>query len=257
MTDHSKDPLGDPFDLLRAHVRTVALLEQPTIDADELVADITGSIDRADRSRGAQVLPLHGFPRARSPRRRRWFVAGAAATIVAVGGAGVAAYVALRPTDPVLGIVCRESADFGSFSVVLPLEGDPVAACANLWKTDAKGEVPDLIACAGGAGSVQVFPVVDETSCEFFGFASLDPSAVVDPIQQLNAAVRESNEKCRTAGELSQEAAEVIERLGLTTWTVDVQSPDVGCSLLAVDTDAEVLIVRMDPLRPTSSEEMP
>lgn len=268
MTDSSKDPLGDPFDLLRAHVRVVALLEQPAVDADELVADITGSIDRADRSRGAQVLPLHGFPSARSPRRRRWFVAGSVATIVAVGGAGVAAYVALRPSDPVLGINCRESAEPGSASVQLGLDDDPIAACANLWKTGdlpglgqgQSGVVPDLVACTGVGGAIEVLPVADDESCETFG---LEPERGDqlggDPVAELNEQAIELNQLgCRPKDEMKAAAAELIGRLGLDGWRVEVDPSAGACSVLAVDTPSSQIVVRADPLRtPPNEEKMP
>lgn len=268
MTDSSKDPLGDPFDLLRAHVRVVALLEQPAVDADELVADITGSIDRADRSRGAQVLPLHGFPSARSPRRRRWFVAGSVATIVAVGGAGVAAYVALRPSDPVAGIVCRESADPNSYSVVLPLEGDPVAACTNLWKTgdlpnpergEANGEIPELVACEGGQGAIEVLPVGAVGSCEYVGLVpSGDRSPAEDAVGVLRERVAEHlSGGCRSAADLRDFIEEQLMSLGLTSWEINLLASEGDCALASIESERQQILVIEDPLAPPPPEEKP
>lgn len=259
MTDHSKDPLGDPFDLLRTHVRAVALLEQPRTDADELVADITGSVDRADRSRAAQVLPLHG---ARSPRRRRWLVVASATAIAAVGGAGVAAYVSSQPADPVAGIVCRASADFGSTSVVLPIDDDPIAACANLWKTGdlprldqggGSGEVPELAACTGGGGSVEVLPVADGETCETFGLvtAELRPDAAgaVETLARRLSDVHASG--CIRVDELRAYAEAQLAELGLVDWKVVAPVAD-GCALAATDAASRTVSILEDP-RPTPS----
>lgn len=264
MTDPSKDPSGDPFHLLRAHVRAVALLEQPRRDADELVADITGSVDRTDRSRSAQVLPIHG---AGSPRRRRWLLAASAAAVVAVGGAGVAAFVSSRPADPVAGIVCRESGDFGSTSVVLPIDDDPVAACANLWKTGdlptlgggaGSGAVPDLVACTGGAGAVEVLPVAAGQSCETFGLVPAEPSTAADPVLQLDARVVLGNGAgCRPADELVESARRMLADLEMSEWTVVVDPTAGDCALLAIDANRRHLIVRADLLRTPPQEETP
>lgn len=261
MTDPSRDPRRDPVEVLQAHVRAVAVLEVPSTDPDDLVADITGSIDRADRSRTAQVLPMHGPT---SPRRRRWLVAGAAAATVAVGAAGVAAYVAARPADPVAGIMCRSSDDFGSASVVLPLDADPVAACANLWKTgdlpglaggQASGVVPDLVACTGGAGAIEVLPVSDDESCATFGLvpAELGP----DPVSILRREVAfELSEGCRSPAELLDVVERQVAELGLTGWEVRLEA-GVQCALAAIDVAERRIDLIEDPLSSPSRQETP
>ena len=58
--------MTDPFDVLRTHVQSVALLERPNTDVDDLIAAITGASapnianrsERTEHSERSNVIPL-------------------------------------------------------------------------------------------------------------------------------------------------------------------------------------------------------
>ncbi|MFN8021144.1 MAG: hypothetical protein U0Q03_06395 [Acidimicrobiales bacterium] len=267
MTDHPIDP--DPFDLLRDHVRAVVLLERPGVDPDDLVAQITGTVDRADRSRGAQVLPLHasGALRSpRSPRRRRWLAAGLVAATVAVGSAGIAAFQGERPADPTADVVCRSSTDPLSSSIGLHADGDPVEQCARLW---ARGDLPDLdhptpggavprlVACTSRVnGALEVLPLPDLTTCADLGLLDADVEQA-DPALALQVRLQRHVAQCHDTAELEAYTVGLIEQLELSTWTVRVAAETTGCATAAIDSATRVITLQADPLAPSSSKENP
>lgn len=257
-SDDAGDGRPDPFDVLRAHVRSVALLEPPGVDADELVASITGTTDREAGREGAH--------RRGSPRRRRWLVAGVATATVAVGGAGIAAYQGSRPTDPTADVVCRSSIDgFGS-TVGLRSDGDPIGECARLWARGdlpdldhptPGGEVPRLVACTSErTGTIEVLPLDEFTTCADVGLLDADVEQA-DPVTLLQRRLERHVAECHDAAEVEAYAGGLLDELGLDGWVVGRRPAAGRCATAAVDTGARTVDVLPDPLAPSSSKETP
>lgn len=244
--------MTDPFDVLRSHVRSVALLERPTTDTDELIAEITGAGE-------PNVAPRSNVVAFRSPRRRRWLVASSALAIVAVGGAGVAAYMGMRPTRPNDGVVCRASADNLSAIVVEPTS-DPINACAALW---IRGDLPDvddprpadqpprLVACVGANESLEVIPVPALGSCADLGMSDADVGAMSsDPVVELQSVVEDrlNAHECRSAADAKAVIVEALKRLNLESWSVDMRNAAADCVLVAVEpSTARVVVINRPP----------
>jgi hypothetical protein len=250
--------MTDPFDLLRSHVRSVALLEHPHTDPDDLVASIIGS-DPANIG-GVAVGTLRPLG---SRRRRRWLVASGVA-IVVVGGAGVAAFRGTAPDRATDGVRCRASLE-NSSAIVLEPTADPVAACADLW---ARGALPDidsptaspsmprLVACVGRDDALQVVPVPEFWSCADAGLADADlGAAATDPAVRLQTALvdRINAGECRSTIDVVAIAVEVLEIMGLDTWSVAVTDPSSTCAAVAIDVSTAQVIVRARP----SAQEKP
>lgn len=134
VTDPVREPGRgrDPLEVLREHAQTVALLERPTIDADDLVDGIL-----LDSFAGRPlVVPASGARRS-SPmlvratrRRRRWAAAAAAVTLA--GAAGVAALPRDTPANPTGDLLCRSTVDGSGITIAVQLGSDPVGQCLEL-----------------------------------------------------------------------------------------------------------------------------
>ncbi len=262
MTEPTIDPTRDPIDVLRTHVRSVALLERPETTADDLIASITAGSSFAGgdvRRDGSNVIPF------RSPRRRRWLVATSAVAIVAVGSAGVAAYVGSRPERAIDGVVCRASIDDSS-AIVLSSSDDPIAACSALW---VRGDLPNideprpvakaprLVACVSAEESLYVLPLPDFTSCADVGLRDADVStASSDPVVELQRELidRINTEACRSAAEVSAFASELLVQFDLSRWRIDIDDPEASCAAVALDPVGSRLIVFSRPSAPNPQE---
>ncbi|MCX6519919.1 MAG: hypothetical protein NTZ21_04575 [Actinobacteria bacterium] len=266
--------MTDPFDVLRSHVRSVALLEHPDTEPDDLVAQITGVADPMPDGASVIAFPHHRSPISPSrgshgsPRRRRWLVAAGVSAIVVVGGAGVAAFVGTRPSAPAAGVVCRASVSNSSAIVIEPT-ADPVAACADLWArgdlpeidvpkptTPGSPEVPRLVACVGEGLALQVLPLPEYWSCADAGLADADITGITDdPAVRLQAALvdRVNAGGCRTTADVAAIAREVLDSMDLATWSVKVSDPSSACATVALDVSTSHVIVRPHP----SAQEKP
>ncbi len=267
MTDPTRDPTRDPFDVLRSHVHSVALLERPETTADDLIASITGGSSfaggdvRRDRS---NVIPF------RSPRRRRWLVATSAVAIVAVGSAGVAAYVGSRPTVPSADLLCRGSASGDGSSIAVALGDDPIGQCAELWRSGAlpdidrpaqpTTQIPRLVACTGTNGSVEVLPLGAAGSCADVGLSDADVAGLADdPVLGLRRdLVRLVNDApCRPATEVMAAVQSVLAARGLSTWSITVRGSDLACARVMIDVERSQIELFPDPNTYETTEETP
>lgn len=251
--------MTDPFDVLRSHVRSVALLEHPDTDPDDLVAQITGVAEpiTASTRDGASVL---AFPAARSPRshgsprRRRWLVVAGVSAIVVVGGAGVAAFVGARPSTPTAGVVCRASISNSSAIVIEP-SADPVAACADLWARGdlpeigqkGPGEIPRLVACVGARGTLEVLPAAKGQTCAAAGMVEADPSGSLDdPVVALQErlAIDINVAACQAIEPATDIVEAALRELELPSWTIEVRQPTATCVIAVVEpTSTRVLLI--------------
>ncbi len=264
--------MTDPFDVLRSHVRSVALLERPDADPDDLVDAITGAgapniasrSAGSDRSQRSNVVPL------RSPRRRRWLVATGAVVIVVAGGAGVAAFRGERPAAPSADVLCHGSVDATGSAIAIAPTDDPIAGCSELWRNgdlpniDALNkpttDVPRLVACTGINGSLEVLPLPELTSCADFGLSDAGAVSVsVDPVTRLrdDLMVEINSGPCLGAPEVEQLALDAIARSGLARWKVEVADPESDCATVAIEPETSRVIVRSHPSATALDQEKP
>lgn len=266
--------MTDPFDVLRSHVRSVALLEHPDTEPDDLVARITGVDDLDARDASVIALPPHRAPgspgAARSPRRRRWLVAAGVSAVVVVGGAGVAAFVGARPSNPAADVLCRGSADgTGSAIAVAPGE-DPIDQCADLWRigdlpdVDAPGgpttKVPRLVACTGSNGSIEVLPLPDDSSCADAGLDDADVAgALADPKLGLrHQLAREVNEApCADVTSVRKTVERALATWGFSSWSITVRDEGATCARALIDPAGTRVELFPDPNTDTSLQETP
>jgi hypothetical protein len=253
--------MTDPFDVLRSHVRSVALLEHPDTEPDDLVAQITGVADPMPDGASVIAFPQHRSPVSPgsfrsngSPRRRRWLVAAGVSAIVVVGGAGVAAFVGTRPSAPAAGVVCRASVSNSSAIVIEPTD-TPIAACAALWargdlpEIDRKGsgEIPRLVACVGERGVLEVLPLSAGQSCDAVGMVDADATGTgSDPVVALQEllAVRVNLAPCQSPDAVTDRVDESLREVGLASWTVEVRDPGARCAFaVAEPTRTRVLLI--------------
>ena len=269
--------MTDPFDVLRSHVRSVALLEHPDTDPDDLVAQITGLADpipEATREASVLAFPAGRSPRSHgshgSPRRRRWLVAAGVSAIVVVGGAGVAAFVGTRPSTPTADVLCRGSADGKGSAIAVAPGADPIDQCADLWRAgdlpdvDAPGrpttKVPRLLACTGSNGSIEVLPLPQSTSCADAGLADADVAgAVADPQVGLrHQLAREVNEApCADAASVRATVERALETWGFSSWMVTVRDERAACVRALIDPAGTRVELFPDPNTDSSTQETP
>lgn len=250
--------MTDPFDVLRSHVRAVALLEHPDTEPDDLVAQITGIADPIADGASVIAFPHHRSPGSPgspgSPRRRRWLVAAGVSAIVVVGGAGVAAFVGTRPSAPAAGVVCRASISNTSAIVIEPTS-DPIAGCAELWARGdlpeidraGPGEVPRLVACVSARGTLDVVPLPEGQTCADAGMVEADASGALDePVTRLQEllATDINLAACRSVESAMDLVEASLREVGLTDVTVEVRDPGARCVLALLEpTHARVILI--------------
>jgi hypothetical protein len=116
----------------------------------------------------------------RRPRRRRRRIAlGLVPVALVAAGAGYALH---EPARVDAGIACgSEAKGSPDITIVLPPDaGDPVAACAALWRKADLGAMPgrtapELTACVAPTGAVYVLPGGGTGFCERAGAADVPP----------------------------------------------------------------------------------
>jgi hypothetical protein len=253
----TSDPsTSDPFEVLRSHVRAVAVLERPSTDPDDLIAGIVA----LEPPNGALVDgSASNVVVLRSPRRRRWLAAGGAVAIVVAGGAGVAAFRGEKPGVPSADLLCRASPDGEGSSVALQMGDDPVGQCAALWATgrlpdlDGEGEtkeVPRLVACTGAGRTLEVVPLPPSSTCADIGLADADVSGPLNSpeMRMQSRLVDEVNRgQCLDARAAADVVARALSEFGLERWTVEVKDADAGCVIVAIEPETERVVVLPDP----------
>ena len=200
-----------------------------------------------------------------SPQRVRPLVLVFAAAILVVSATGFGAYALTREPTHVDSIGCFEEADLSSnVAVIGSAATDPVAACAELWRSGALGSttsVPPLTACVLDTGAVAVIPG-EPGICEGLGIASLsaDGRDRLTRLGELRAALAHrfgdgSGSKRRTdcVGEAAamRIARAELEARGLVDWTIEVTSPfsaDRRCaSASIVPADRSIMLIPVSP----------
>ena len=117
------------------------------------------------------------------PRRRRRRRIALVVVPIALVSAG-AGYALLEPARVDVGPACGSEAKIGlgDLTVLSPDAGDPVAACAALWRQGVvsgdgvrRAEAPALTACVAPTGVVMVLPGSGPGFCEQAGGSDLPP----------------------------------------------------------------------------------
>lgn len=124
--------------------------------SDDLTPPPARDMPDVERRRAHLVREL-AAPAPRRRARRRWLAL--VPVLVVVTGAG---YSIARPVTNYASVACHDGADprVGATTIISTPDGDPVGACAAMWRTGAVGKgtaVPPLKACTA-FGSVYVVP---------------------------------------------------------------------------------------------------
>lgn len=149
----------DPVELLNSLAPAPGWNEPPDLETDQRAAAIL------ERVVSGKVVPF------RRPRRRLWIATGVVTTL-AVGGAGVAAFLQ-RDADVKVTIACvSDASPDPEITVELGWDGvaDPRATCAAAWEDGTlgtDGPPAPLETCLNDAGVVVVVP--DEDACAASG----------------------------------------------------------------------------------------
>lgn len=234
--------ITDPLARLRAAnpvpAAQVALLEPDPVLIRRIVADVS-------------------IPAPQPRRRPAWRLVPALIVTSLLGGA--VAYAVLRDevTKPAT-VACYDRADLNARTDVAAVRDDgPLAACADMWRRGAFGdvtEVPPLTQCTLPWGVVAVFPATaGADTCAGLDLLPIPPSTTLpaphpDPPADVNARIR----AFRTATQAEflgatcltpQEGTEIIrrelDRAGLAGWTVMAEgfTPDRPCATLSIQAD--------------------
>ncbi|NLG63519.1 MAG: hypothetical protein GX539_14870, partial [Candidatus Cloacimonetes bacterium] len=128
-------------------------------------------IDRALERRGGVL---------RRRKRRRLVTAGLVGGLILAGGTAAAVLTRSgQPQAPETGAICRPSGVEGGGGVVIDPGADPIAECRRRWERGEFEElvgssgVPELVACIGAAGVINVFPGPVDL-CERLGLQPAD-----------------------------------------------------------------------------------
>jgi hypothetical protein len=234
--------MNDPLTLLRDHVRQQADAFEPNTNIDELIAHIT--LEHHRESVYATASPVR-------PRRRWSSAALGIALCIGIGtGAVVTAAVLDRvPVEnPEAGVLCHTTRDVKGSSLMASPGDDPITACAVLWNDGSlpvigevsEGTNPPLVACAGPAGAVEVFPGSGPGVCTSLGLAAIATDTLVgDRRTELGSRLQsEINMLCLPPREAQQAAAVLLDELGFEGWVV-VQREGEGCGLVAFGVGAD------------------
>lgn len=169
--------------------------------------------------------------------RRRWIVGGVSALALAASGTAAAFLLTSQPDDPT-SVACRSiAAPAGGHTIMLEATGDPIAQCAELWRS---GQLPDsentlppgqaappLAACILN-GVVQVFPGEPTTLCTDLGLeaASREVSAESTSIIELtDYLVTESEGRCMSMAQAATLADAALDRFDVHDWQVIERTP--------------------------------
>jgi hypothetical protein len=140
----------------------------------DLIRSYRSDVDGDDAARAAARKALRDHMEAVAPAARRQIrrparrVGWALAIMLVVTSGAAAASLVLTSDDVSLGsVVCLDSPrtiDSGELGSLVGVEpnGDPVAACARVWRAgdigDRPGETPELVACASAGKPIVVVP---------------------------------------------------------------------------------------------------
>lgn len=251
MTSREPDHIHDVLvEWVRQHPDVWPVADRQRL-ADDRIDALVRRIVAGDR---AATRP--GTARLRHRHRRKVVVAVSLA--VAVSGMSLGAAALLRsgqPSVPEAGAACRAEAAVDASAIVVAPGEEPILACRELWVAGAFEElagvrgVPDLVACIGGGGAVEVFPGRPSV-CGGLGLvaADVDLSVGNERIVGLqDRVVEEINAVgCLSVGDAALAAEQILSESGLEGWRVVVDS-EVGdgvCGMVGVDSETRSLFVR-------------
>ncbi len=221
----------DPIEILAA-LNPVPRLSETSPQDDELLATI---IAKAPSTTGKR-------------RRRLWVTGGTA--IAVVGLAAFAIFNQDSASSP-LQLTCYTTAQqppleqFG-----IPMEGDPVKACKQLWRNGTIGdaEPPTLTACVNDRGIVAVIPG-DQQVCDRLGFANWIGALTDDEVQMMAFAdelAATFSEKCIIEPDATAAAQAVIDKYQLAGWTIVQQggyTPQRACALAGAVPEQQLVVI--------------
>jgi hypothetical protein len=197
-------------------------------------------------------------------RRRRLAVGAGLVAVVAGGAVGVAALLRSgQPTAVEAGILCRARAAVDADAFEIASGGDPVADCRQVWMSgqlsNDEGTIPELTACVGSGGTLDVFPGGLEV-CETLGLVPLEPALSADNAAIVALQDRLVNEvnavDCRPVQEVLLTVQDLVDTSGLAGWRV-VAEPGTesgACAKAAVDSATRtVTVFDLSPPSPSSS----
>jgi hypothetical protein len=200
--------------------------------------------------------------RPRRRRRRRIVLALIPVALVAAG----AGYALHEPARVDAGIACGDEARIwpDMITVMPPNAGDPVVACAALWR---KGHIgggappPELTACVAPTGAILVLPGGGRGFCERVGGSDLPPgyrerrerfAALYTELERRfsagsGAGVNHEFECIRDAGTAAAIVRRTLDAHGFGDWRVETLDEHAGegrrCAMLAYDERARTIKV--------------
>jgi|CXWL01.1.fsa_nt_gi hypothetical protein len=216
------------------------------------------SDEQVDRLVARIVAGDHAVGRSGPRRWQRGTIAVGAWAVVVLASASLGAAALLRsgqPSVPEAGAACRAEAAVDASAIVVAPGEEPIVACRELWVAGAFEElvgvrgVPDLVACIGGGGAVEVFPG-GPSVCGGLGLVAADADLSVGNerivglqdrvVEEINAA------GCLSVADAALGAEQILSESGLEGWRVVVYS-EVGdgvCGGVVVDSETRTLLVR-------------
>jgi len=212
------------------------------------------------RSILAAVMANATDPAGVSSRRPRRLIA-IVIVAAALAGTAVAAWAlnTRRVTNPV-SVLCYDAPSTDASAIAAPRAATPnTEACAAFWddgvlpiNSDApRGQVPPLVACVTGTGTLAVFPSDNTGLCTELGLADLAPPAtrndrVFELTKQLIEAI--NPETCLSLDHARQVTVDTFNELGLGDWTVRARPENSERPCSSLDIDATNRIITLVPI---------
>lgn len=129
-----------------------------------------------------------------TPRRRRRVFLLVPAVAVLLAASGFTTYALTREPTQLESIGCFAQSDLNSNTAIVNADGrDPVAICADVWRTGGFVGTPTphrLTACVLESGAIGVFPRSGPDTCGRLGLAPL-PASYAEEVKRF-AALREA-----------------------------------------------------------------
>jgi hypothetical protein len=188
----------------------------------------------------------------RRRRRRRRIALALAPVALAAAGAGYALH---EPARVDAGIACGNEAKIWpeAMTIVPPDAGDPVEACAKLWREGSvmgaggrRAEAPDLTACVAPTGAVIVLPGGGAGFCERAGGSDLPAGyrarrerfAALFSAVQARFGMASPDFECVTDYATAERVVRgILDAHGFGDWRVDRGPEPMGRSCVGVSFD--------------------
>jgi hypothetical protein len=233
--------MPDPFDILRANTpNDGAKIDPYGPEAARILSHVIQVVDRQQSSSHRRVDRLR-------QRRTVLLAVGAAVLVLATA---MAWFIATRTIDDPA-ITCYESTSLDANRVGTVADGVPApAACVPYWQDGTLqlvdqpvGAVPPLTGCVTPGGGLAVFPTNDPSTCQRLRLAdpSTDqPTTGLDALAAARAQITEyiQSAPCQPINEAHETIRRILDRNGLTVWTVHIMQGPPGdqCASVAYRT---------------------